>query len=317
MRAATREAFGRALVELAREGLEFVVLDANVSEASRTSDFAHEFPTRFVNCGISEQSMVAVAAGYAASGIPVVAASFAAFLVSRAFDQMRMLVAQPHLDVTLVGTHGGITVGEDGISAQAVEDLALMSSLAGVTVIVPADATQTRAAMRAALTIAGPVYVRCSRFPTPASLPASEDFRVGRANLVRGGDDLTIVATGTMVEAAIAAAELLDRGGARCSVLNVSTVCPIDEEALVAAARRTGRLVVAEEHLVNGGLGSIVARVLATTCPVPMRFVGLQGTYAGSAPAEDLLRHYGLSPEAIAGAAASLLGRAGGDGGAT
>jgi transketolase len=307
VRISTRDAFGQALEELGAERDDFVVLDAGVSEPTRTRAFAGKFPDRHFNCGIAEQSLVGVAAGFAASGVPSVAVSFAAFLTSRAFDQMRLLVAQPHLNVKLVGTHGGITVGEDGISAQAVEDLALMCSLAGVRVMVPADADQTAAALRAALETDGPCYIRCSRYKSTASIPGNLPFTMGKANLVRPGNDLTIIATGIMVDVALAAAARLAETGADCRVVNVSTLRPIDAEMVTTAARETGRIVVAEEHLVHGGLGAIVAQLLATTVPVPMRFVGLDDTYADSAPADDLLTGYDLTAEAVIRAAGELL----------
>ncbi|GAB2856430.1 transketolase family protein [Actinoallomurus bryophytorum] len=306
MRTSTRDAFGQALVELGKERPDFVVLDAAVSEPTRTWSFAQRFPDRYFNCGIAEQSLVSIAAGLAASGVPAVAVSFAAFLTTRAFDQMRLLVAQPRLNVTLVGTHGGITVGEDGISAQAVEDLALMCSLPGVGVVVPADAPQTAAALRAALESEGPFYLRCSRYESAADVSGSEPFATGTANVLRPGHDITVVATGTMVEAALEAADVLAGDGIACRVVNVSTLQPIDARTLESAARETGRIVVAEEHLKQGGLASIVARTLATLCPVPMRFVGLEG-YTQSAPAAELLAAYGLTADAIVRSARELL----------
>jgi transketolase len=304
-----RETYGRTLVELGMENPDIVVLDADLSHSTMTGYFAQKFPERYFNCGIAEQNMMGIAAGLAASGKIPFASSFAIFAVGRAFDQMRLSIAQPQLNVKLVVTHGGISVGEDGFSQQAVEDLALMGSLPGFTIIVPADAIETAQAVKAAADSYGPFYVRLCR--PKISLVFSEDYRfkLGKAVTMKQGGDVTIIAIGLMVKAALEAAQNLEREGIYCRVLNMSTLKPIDEEAIVKAAAETGAIVTAEEHLENGGLGSAVARVLSQHQPVPMALVALKDTYAKSGKPAELLERYGLTAKDIEQGVRSALKR--------
>ena len=304
---ATRDAFGEALRDLGRERPEIVVVDGDVSNSTRTEWFAKEFPDRFFNCGIAEANMVGVAAGLAASGKLPFCASFSAFLLCNAFDQLRMSVAFPHLNVKLVGTHAGISIGEDGPSQMGIEDVGLALALAGVTVVVPADEHTTRAAVRAIAELDGPAYLRCGRANVPLIYDGPGHFTLGKANVLRDGGDLTIVANGLMVAVALEAAAALERDGIRARVLDMHTVRPLDEEALVAAARETGGLVVAEEHFVAGGLASQVALCLAQRQPAPLRTVGLYD-YAESGKPQELLDKFGLTSERVEAAARDLLG---------
>jgi transketolase len=302
---ATRDAFGEALVALAEEGLDFAVVDGGVSAATRTSVFASAYPDRFLNCGISEQNLVSVAAGLAWSGVPVVAASFAAFLVNRAFDQMRLQVAQPGLNVTLVGSHGGITAGADGISAHAVEDLALVAALPGFSIAVPADAAETVAVLRSAITSDGPTYLRVSKHKTPVSVVDEPCAVPGSLRTLRRGCDLTIVTHGVLLPVVLTAVDRLEAAGVSCEVLNAPWLRPFDDAALLASARRTGRVLVATEHLATGGLVGVVTSVLARRLPVPVDWVALRD-YAGSGPAGDLLDAAQLTAERVESVALEL-----------
>jgi len=294
-----RESYGETLVELGRENPDIVVLDADLSRSTMTKFFAAEFPGRFFDCGIAEQNMVGIAAGLAASGKLPFASTFAVFAPGRCFDQIRMSIAQPGLNVKLVTTHGGISVGEDGTSHQSIEDLALIGSLPGFTVIVPADAIETAQAVRVAAASYGPFYIRLCRPKLP--LVYNEDYRfdLGKAVTMRQGRDATIIAIGLMVTAALEAAQNLEREGIDCRVLNMSTLKPIDEAAITQAAAETGAIVTAEEHLEHGGLGSIVAQVLARHQPVPMEFVAIKDTYAKSGKPAELLQRFGLTAKDI------------------
>ena len=306
----TRQAFGETLVELGRERPELVVLDGDLSKSTYTRYFAQEFPDRFFNVGIAEANMVGLAAGLASCGKIPVCASFAAFLMCKAFDQMRIAVNYAGLNVKFVGSHGGISIGEDGVSQMAVEDVALAQALPGFVVLVPADEHATRLAVRAALDHPGPVYIRVGRPKAPLVYDRRPcDFALGKAIRVRDGRDLTIAANGLMVAAALAAADRLAAEGIEARVLDLACVKPLDREAVQAAAEETGAFVVAEEHLKAGGLGSAVAMALAETVPVPVEFVALQDTYAESGEPEQLLRKYGLSPDAIVTAARRVLER--------
>ena len=296
----TRDAFGEALRDLGSENASIVVVDGDVNNSTRTEWFAKAFPDRFFNVGIAESNLVGVAAGLAASGKIAVAASFAAFLLCNAYDQIRMGVAFPHLNVKLVGSHAGISIGEDGPSQMGIEDVALACSLPGVVVIVPCDEHQTRAATRAMVAYDGPVYLRTGRPGFPVVYEADTPFEIGKANQLRGGDDVTIVANGLMVAAALDAAEQLAGEGIHARVLDMATVKPLDTDAVIAAARETGGIVVAEEHLHYGGLGSVVAMTVAREQPARMAFVDLDDTYAQSGTAEELLETYGLTGGRIA-----------------
>jgi transketolase len=294
-----REAYGETLVELGRENRDIVALDADLCRSTRTGLFAREFPERFFDCGIAEQNMVGIAAGLAASGKIPFASTFAVFAPGRCFDQIRMSIAQPKLNVKLVVTHGGISVGEDGTSHQSIEDLALIGSLPGFTVIVPADAIETAQAVRVVAASYGPFYIRLCRPKLPLVYDQGYQFNLGKAVTMRQGGDATIIAIGLMVKAALEAAENLKREGIDCRVLNMPTLKPIDEAAITQAAAETGAIVTAEEHLEHGGLGSAVARVVARHKPVPMEFVAIKDTYAKSGKPAELLERYGLTAKDI------------------
>jgi len=305
----TREAYGKALLELGRENPDVVVLDADLSKSTMTHFFGSEFPDRFFDCGIAEQNMVGIAAGFAASGKIPFASTFAVFVPGRCFDQIRMSVALSRLNVKLVGTHSGISVGEDGTSHQSIEDLALIGSLPGLTVIVPADAVETTQAVRAAASTHGPFYIRLCRPRTPSVYDQDYRFTLGKAVTMSQGRDATIIAIGIMVPAAIEAAENLKREGIDCRVLNMSTLKPIDEDAIIKAATDTGAIVTAEDHLKHGGLGSQVAQVIAGHHPVPMEFVAIKDTYAQSGKGPELLQRYGLTAGDIEQAVKTVVKR--------
>ena len=304
-----RETYGKTLVELGGENPDIVVLDADLSPSTMTRFFAREFPSRFFNCGIAEQNMVSIAAGLAASGKIPFASTFAVFAPGRCFDQLRMSVAQPVRNVKLVSTHGGISVGEDGTSHHCIEDLALAGSLPGFTIIVPADAIEAAQAVRTAAASQGPFYIRLCRPKTP--LVYNEDYRfsLGEAVTMRQGKDATVIAIGIMVAAALEAAENLGREGVDCRVLNMPTLKPIDEGAIIKAAAETGAIVTAEEHLGHGGLGSIIAQVIARHQPVPMEFIALKNTYAKSGKATELFQRYGLTTKDIEQAVRRVIKR--------
>lgn len=295
----TREAYGKAIVELGREDQNIVVLDADLSRSTMTKFFAQEFPQRFFQCGLAEQNMIGIAAGLAASGKTVFVSTFAVFAACRCFDQVRMCLSQPRLNVKVAATHAGISVGEDGSSHHCIEDLALYCSLPGFTVIVPADAIETVEAVRAAARTEGPFYIRLGRPKTPAVCTEGYRFKLGKAVTLRPGKDATVVATGIMVAKALEAAKRLRPQGIDCRVINMPTLKPLDEEAIIQAASQTGAIVVAEEHLLHGGLGSRVAQVVSREKPVPMSFIGINDTYAKSGKPEELLQKHGLTSEAI------------------
>lgn len=304
---ATREAYGKALAELGRENPNIVVLDGDLSKSTMTKYFAQEFPDRFFNVGIAEANMVGIAAGLAAAGKIAFASSFACFVMCKAFDQMRLAVAYSGNNVKIVGTHGGISIGEDGVSQMGHEDIGLALSLPGFVVIVPADGAETRAAVRAAAEHVGPVYIRVGRPKVPIVYEnGCPDFEIGKAITLREGWDVTIVANGLMVAAALDAAEALEKQGVSARVLDMHTVRPLDEEAIEKSARETGAIVVAEEHLLYTGLASQVAMAVARLHPVPMRFVGLTD-YAESGAPDALLRKYGLTADDIVQKAIELV----------
>ncbi len=304
-----RETYGKTLVELGRENQDIVVLDADLSRSTMTKIFAREFPERFFDCGIAEQNMVSIAAGLAASGKLPFASTFAVFAPGRCFDQIRMSIAQPGLNVKLVTSHGGISVGEDGTSHHSIEDLALIGSLPGFTVIVPADAIETAQAVRMAAASYGPFYIRLCRPKVPPVYTESYRFNLGKAVTMRQGRDVTVIAIGLMVAAALEAAKNLGREGIDCRVLNMSTLKPIDEAAITQAAAETGAIITAEEHLEHGGLGSIVAQVLARHQPVPMEFVAIKDTYARSGKPAELLQRHGLTAKDIEQGVRSAIAR--------
>ena len=293
--ASTRETYGKTLAELGKQNEDIVVLDADLSPSTMTNLFAREFPKHFFNCGLQEQNMISIAAGLAASGKTVFASTFAVFVVCRCFDQLRLCVSQPNLNVKIVATHGGITVGEDGTSHQAIEDLALCCALPSFTVVVPADAIEAAEAVKAAASSYGPFYIRLSRPKTPIVYPKSYHFTLDKAMTMRQGTDATIVAAGIMVAKALEAADILAKQDIDCRVINMHTLKPLDEATIVEAASETGAIVVAEEHLAQGGLGSRVAQTVTRKKPVPMEFVNLGDRYASSGRAEELLQRYGLT----------------------
>jgi len=307
--ASTRETYGKTLIELGRENPNIVVLDADVSPSTMTSFFAREFPDRFFNFGLEEQNMVSIAAGLAASGKTVFATTFVVFVVCRCFDQLRLCLSQPNLNVKIVATHSGISVGEDGTSHQAIEDLALCCALPGFTVVVPADAIETAGAIRMAASDYGPFYIRLSRPKTPIVYPEGYHFTLGKAITMRQGKDATVIAVGIMVAKALEAADILARQGIDCRVINMHTLKPLDEAAVVKAASETGAIVVAEEHLAQGGLGSRVAQTIAKEKPVPMEFVNLGDRYAVSGKVEELLQRYGLTARNIEESVKSVVKR--------
>jgi transketolase len=302
----TREAFGLALANLGEQHPDIVVLDGDVHNSTRTDHFAKKFPDRFFNVGIAESNLVGVAAGLASSGKRAWLASFAAFVMCNAYDQLRMSVAFPYLDVKVVGTHAGISIGEDGPSQMGIEDVSLACSLPNFTVVVPADEPSMEQAVQALAGIRTPAYLRAGRPNVPIVYPDGCKFTLGKANQLREGKDLTIIADGLMVAPALEAAEKLAGQGVQARVLDMHTVKPLDDAAVLAAARDTGRIVVAEEHLHHGGLGSVVAQSVVREHPVPMRFVALNDTFAESGTPEGLLQKYGLTSDAIVRAALDL-----------
>ena len=299
----TRQAFGETLAEIGARRGDVVVIDGDVNNSTYTNLFAKQFPDRFFNLGIAESNMVSVAAGLAGSGKVPVVASFACFLVCNAFDQLRMSVAFPGLNVKLVGTHAGISIGEDGPSQMGIEDVALACALPGCAVVVPADEPSARRATAAIIDHTGPCYLRLGRPPVPIVYSDGCEVTLGKANPLRDGRDVTLVANGIMVALALEAAERLAARGLSARVLDMHTVKPLDTDALAQAARETGALVVAEEHLHYGGLGTAVAAALAAVQPVPIRFVNLGDRFAESGTAEALLEKYGLRAERIVTAA--------------
>ncbi|MCB8945596.1 MAG: transketolase family protein [Ardenticatenaceae bacterium] len=303
----TRNAFGEALKELGHLNHNLVVVDGDVGNSTRTHYFGDEFPHRFFNVGIAESNLVGVASGLAAAGKDVVAASFACFLMDNAYDQIRMGIAFPQANVKLVGSHSGISIGEDGPSQMAIEDIALATSLPNFTVIVPADAPSTRAATLALVANNGPFYLRTGRPHVPQIYQGNPDFQIGKANQVRKGSAVTIIACGLMVAVALEAAYMLAIEGIEARVLDMHTIKPIDEAAIIAAAEETGAIVTAEEHLLTGGLGTAVAQVTAQHHPVPIQFVGIDNTYAESGEPQELLAKYGLMPTDVATAVRKVI----------
>lgn len=297
---ATREAYGRVLVDLGKKYRDLVVLDADLSKSTKTSEFARHYPERFFNMGIAEQNLMGTAAGFALAGKIPCASTFAVFAVGRAFDQVRNSIAYPALNVKIVASHAGITVGEDGASHQSIEDISLMRSLPNMTVIVPADATETARAVEAAVEYRGPVYIRLGRPAVPVLFGDDYEFRLGRAAVLREGKEAAIFATGIMVYEALKAAALLAEEGIEAAVVNVSTIKPLDEQAVVGWARKTGAVVTAEEHSIYGGLGSAVAEVLGEHCPVPLVRVGIRDRFGESGRSDELLEAFGLTAPYIA-----------------
>lgn len=305
---ATRQSFGEALVELGAEHSDFVVLDADLAAATQTGKFKAAYPERFFDAGIAEGNMMGLAAGIATTGRVAFASTFAMFAAGRAFEQVRNSIGYPHLNVKIGATHAGISVGEDGATHQCNEDIALMRTIPGMTVVCPADDVEARAAVRCAYETDGPFYLRFGRLAAPVLNDRdSYEFELGRGVVMRAGTDVTIVACGLMVAAALEAADALTASGIEAEVINMHTIKPLDADTLVASARKTGRVVTSEEHSVMGGLGEAVCAALAERCPVPVRRVGVQDTFGESGPAQELLHKYGLDANGIAAAVRELL----------
>jgi len=307
--AATREAFGPTLIRLAQAGHDLVTLEADLSASTGGKKLNADFPDRWYTVGASEANMISMAAGLAADGKTVFAASFAVFVPGHCFDQIRMSVVQPKLNVKLVASHGGVSVGEDGASAQAVEDLSLVTVLPGMTVLVPADVVQAEQAIWAAGTTEGPFYIRLGRPKVPVIYADDYKLTVGRADQLRSGVTVTVIACGHLVASALQAAANLAPLGIDVRVLNMATIVPLDEDAVLAAARETGAIVTAEEHLVQGGLGSAVARTLAASHPTPMEQVGMRDRFGESGRWDQLLERFGLDAAGVEAAVHRVLAR--------
>ena len=305
---ATRESYGRTLAELGKEHEDFLVLDADLAGSTKTAVFRKAFPERHINCGIAEQNMVGVAAGIAATGRVAFASSFAMFAAGRAYEQIRNSVGYPQLNVKIAATHGGISVGEDGATHQCNEDFALMRTIPGMVVMVPSDDVEAEAMVRAAYAHKGPVYMRFSRLATPVfNNPETYKFEIGKAITMREGKDVAIIAAGLPVASAMEAAEKLAAEGIEARVIDMHTIKPLDEEAVLRAAKEIGKIVTVEEHSVIGGLGSAVAEVLAEQCPAKLKRVGIYDRYTESGPAEALIHHYGLDGEGVYNAVKAFL----------
>ena len=310
-RAATREAYGPALVELARAGHDIVALDADLSASTGSKKLAEEFPDRWFTVGAAEANMVSMAAGFAANGKTVFCSSFAVFLPGHCYDQVRVQLAQQRMNVKLLASHGGISVGEDGASAQALEDLALVTALPGFRVIVPADLEEARKAILHAGENDGPYYIRVGRPKLPVFYDDAYDFQLGKADQLRDGTDVTVIACGLLSYPATRAADALADEGISVRVLNMATIKPLDEAAVLRAAQETGAIVTAEEHNVIGGLGSAVARCLALGAPAPMEQVGMQDRFGESGKWAELLEQFGLTADGVSEAVRRVLVRKG------
>ena len=297
---ATRDAYGNALAEFGAD-YDFVVLDADLAAATKTGVFKKKYPERFFDCGIAEGNMMSVAAGIAASGKTVFASSFAMFAAGRAFEQIRNSIGYPHLNVKIGATHAGITVGEDGATHQCLEDIALMRSIPGMVIVNPADAVEARAAVKAALDYNGPMYIRFGRLAVPVFNDAETyKFELGKGICLKDGSDVTIVATGLMVNIAVEAAKLLEAKGISARIINIHTIKPLDKEIILKAAAETGAIVTAEEHNIIGGLGSAVAEAVCEGNPVPVVRLGVNDSYGHSGKVPPLLEMYGLTAENLA-----------------
>lgn len=296
---ATRDAYGEALVELGAERSDLVVMDADLAAATKTGMFKKAHPERFVDAGIAEGNMMSIAAGLAATGKTVFASSFAMFAAGRAFEQVRNSIGYPHLNVKIGATHAGISVGEDGATHQCCEDIGLMRTIPGMVILNPADGIEAKKAVRAAADMTGPVYLRLGRLAVPMCTDENAPFVIGKGTQLTEGTDVTVIATGLMVNEALIAAKALKAEGISVRVINMATIKPIDREIIQKAAAETGAIVTAEEHNIIGGLGSAVAEVVCETCPVPVLRVGVEDTFGQSGPAVELLKVYGLTAEHI------------------
>jgi transketolase len=306
---ATRAAFGKALLELGRENPDVVVCDADLSKSTNTAGFAKEFPDRFFSCGIAEANMVAIGAGLASHGKIAFVSSFSCFVMNKGFEQLRVTSAYAQVPLKVVGTHSGISIGEDGPSQMSIEDLALACSLPGFSVIDPADEFAMKSLVKTAALAPGSVFIRAGRANAPIIYDAGQVFEIGKSIELLPGTDLTVIAHGLLVAEAIRASEALAAEGIGVRVIDMHTIKPLDEEALARAARETGALVVAEEHLVDGGLGVRVAQAVSKSHPCPMEYVGINNTYAESATPEQLLDKYGLLARDVIAACRKVLDR--------
>ena len=299
---ATRVAYGEALCELAQDHPELVVLEADLSSATMTKNFSLRYPDRFFNCGIAEANMTGIAAGMATCGLKPFTNTFAVFAAGRAYEQVRNSIAYPELNVVVVGSHGGVSVGEDGATHQMIEDLSLMRTIPGMTVVNPCDANEMRLAVEALLNYDGCAYLRLGRAPveTVTSECDGYSFELGKGAVLREGTDVTLVATGLCVQLSLKAAELLSVSGISARVIDIHTIKPLDEELILKAASETGHIVTVEEHNVIGGLGGAVAELVSSKCPVPVIRHGMNDEFGRSGKAKDVLAHYGFTPDAIA-----------------
>jgi len=305
---ATRESYGNALAELG-DTYDIVVLDADLSKSTKTEVFKKKFPDRFINAGIAEQNMLSTAAGLASCGKVVFASSFAMFAAGRAFEQIRNSIAYPKLNVKIGATHAGISVGEDGATHQCLEDIGIMRTIPNMVIINPADDVEARAAVKAAVEHDGPVYLRFGRLGVPVIFDEDYKFEIGKGVMLNDGKDVTIIATGLMVEAAITAEKMLKEKGISARVINIHTIKPIDREIIAKAAKETGAIVTCEEHNIIGGLGSAVAEVVAEECPVPMERIGVRDEFGKSGVPAQLLKDYGLTAEDIVKAAEKVIAK--------
>ena len=296
---ATRDSYGAALVELGQTCEDLVVLDADLAGATKTGTFKKAFPDRHYDFGIAEANMICAAAGMSTAGLVPFASSFAMFAAGRAFEQVRNSIGYPHLNVKIGATHGGISVGEDGASHQCCEDFALMRAIPGMTVICPADDVEAKAAVKAAYEMEGPVYLRFGRLAVPVFHAEDYKFQIGKGEIVKDGTDVAIIANGLLVYEAITAAEELAAAGINAMVINMATIKPLDEELVLEAARKCGKIITCEEHSVIGGLGEAVCGVLSEKLPTPVRRIGVNDEFGHSGPAAALLKQFGLSSEHI------------------
>ena len=303
---ATRESYGNALAELG-DTYDIVVLDADLSKSTKTEVFKKKFPERFINAGIAEQNMLSTAAGLATCGKVVFASSFAMFAAGRAFEQIRNSIAYPKLNVKIGATHAGISVGEDGATHQCLEDIGIMRTIPNMVIINPADDVEAKAAVKAAVEHDGPVYLRFGRLGVPVIFDENYKFELGKGVMLNDGTDVTIIATGLMVEAAINAEKMLKAEGISARVVNIHTIKPIDRDIIIKAAKDTGAVVTCEEHNIIGGLGSAVAEVLSEECPVPMERIGVKDEFGKSGVPAQLLKEYGLTAEDIVAAAKRVI----------
>ena len=306
---ATRDGYGKGLVAVGAAHSDVVVLDADLAGSTKTGMFAKVYPERHINCGIAEGNMMGVAAGLAAAGLVPFASSFAMFASGRAFEQIRNSIGYPALNVKIGATHGGMSVGEDGASHQCCEDFALMRAIPGMTIICPADAVEAEAAVKAAYEHNGPVYLRFGRLAVPVFHEEGFEFTIGKGEVMREGTDVAIIANGLMVYEAVKAGEQLAEMGINARIINMSTVKPIDEELVLAAAKECGKIITCEEHSVIGGLGEAVCSFLSETCPTPVKRIGVNDEFGFSGPAADVLKAFGLCCDHIVEVAKDFVGK--------